>query len=262
MKNIIITGSSKGLGFEMAIQFLESGCNVTLSGRGKELSSKAMSALLKFDGHYLYVPCNVQIKADVQNLWDMPKNKWGKIDIWINNAGQNVPHEYAYNTDESYINNVIATNLNGMIYGSQIAAKGMIEQKSGAIYSMEGLGSNNMIQPKTILYGTTKHALTYFMRGLAKELEGTGVTAGRLSPGMMLTDFLTKTPDGQTPALESEEKFRRLFNILGDKPETVAEFFVARMLTQDQNDAHIIWLTNAKAMGRFISAPITKRKLI
>ncbi len=45
----------------------------------------------------------------------------------------------------------------------------MIKQGHRAIYSMEGLGSNNMIQPKTIPYGTTKHALKYFVKGLAKE---------------------------------------------------------------------------------------------
>ncbi len=127
---------------------------------------------------------------------------------------------------------------------------------------MEGLGSNNMIQSKTILYGTTKHALTYFMKGFAKELEGTGVIAGRLSPGMMLTDFITKSPDGSVPAIESEQSFQRIFNILADKPETVAKFFVPKMLANTRNNVQIEWLTNTKAMIRFVSAPFNKRKLI
>ena len=148
------------------------------------------------EGQYIYIPCNVQKKSDLQLLWDLSFQKWGQIDIWINNAGQNTPHNYVYETDQSFTENTITTNLTGTIYGSQIAAKEMLKQKSGAIYSMEGLGSNNMIQPKTIIYGTTKCALTYFMKGLSKELKGTGIIAGRLSPGMMLTDFITKTPDG------------------------------------------------------------------
>ena len=93
-----------------------------------------------------------------------------------------------------------------MIYGAQVAAREMIRQGRGSIFSMEGLGSNNMIQEKTILYGTTKHALTYFMKGLAKELEGTGVLAGRLSPGMMLTDFITRMPDGGTAELHGQRQ--------------------------------------------------------
>ena len=138
----------------------------------------------------------------------------------------------------------------------------MIMQMCGAIYSMEGLGSNNMIQPKTILYGTTKHALTYFMKGLAQELEGSGVIAGRLSPGMMLTDFITKTTDGDPSEVIEDAKFKKIFNILADKPETVARFFIPRMLSNTRNDAQIAWLSNRKAAWRFMTAASRKGRLI
>lgn len=127
---------------------------------------------------------------------------------------------------------------------------------------MEGLGSNNMIKPKTILYGTTKHALTYFMKGLAKELECSNVIAGRLSPGMMLTDFITKTPDGEKSEVITDEKFKKVFNILADKPEVVAKFFIPRILSNTKNDAQIAWLTNRKAAWRFLTAGLRKDKLI
>ncbi len=127
---------------------------------------------------------------------------------------------------------------------------------------MEGLGSNNMIQLKTILYGTTKCALTYFMKGLARGLVGTGIIAGRLSPGMMLTDFITKTPDGKQSEVISDEKFRKIFNLFADNPETVARFFVPKMLSNTKNDVQISWLTNRKAVWRFMTAGFRKRKLI
>lgn len=262
MKNIVITGSTRGIGLEMAKEFLKKGCRVTLSGRGETLDDDLVKLLSDYTEQYIYVRCNVQNSSDVQKLWNVSKEKWHNIDIWINNAGQNAPHAFVYETDENYVNQTISTNINGMIYGSQVAAKGMLEQKTGAIYSMEGLGSNNMVQPKTILYGTTKHALTYFMKGLAKELKGTGVIAGRLSPGMMLTDFITKTPDGEKPAIESDKSFIKIFNILADKPETVAKFFIPKMLSNTKNNAQIAWLTNSKSIWRFISSPITKRKII
>ena len=262
MKNIVITGSTRGLGFAMAKEFLKAGCSVTLSGRGPELGRDAVSSLADFEDKYIYIQCDVQRYEDIQKLWDLSKKNWGSIDIWINNAGQNVPHSYVYETDQSFVKQVMSTNMNGMIFGSQVAAKGMVEQKHGAIYSMEGLGSNNMIQTKTILYGTTKHALTYFMKGLAKELKGTGVIAGRLSPGMMLTDFITKTADGQKPAIESEKSFVKIFNILADRPETVAKFFIPKMLANKKNNVQIAWLTNSKSMWRFMSAPVTKRKIL
>ncbi|HHW00115.1 MAG TPA: SDR family oxidoreductase [Clostridiaceae bacterium] len=262
MKNVVITGSTRGIGFSMAKEFLRAGCNVTISGRGEALSEATQAELSPFKGKYIYIQCNVQDKASLQNLWDASLKHWGKVDIWINNAGQNVPHKFSWETGESYTENVIKTNITGMIFGSQVAAAGMIKQGHGAIYSMEGLGSNNMIQVKTILYGTTKHALRYFMRGLAKELEGTGVIAGRLSPGMMLTDFITKTPDGDPSEVISDEKFKKLFNILADRPETVAKFFIPEILRNTKNDVLIAWLTNRKAAWRFMTAPFRKGRLI
>jgi short-subunit dehydrogenase len=262
MKNVVITGSTRGIGFSMATEFLRAGCNVMLSGRGEALAEEVIASLSLFKGKYTYEPCNVQKKASLQNLWDASLKKWGTIDIWINNAGQNTPYIFAWETGETYTENIIKTNIIGMIYGSQIAAEGMLKQGHGGIYSMEGLGSNNMIQPKTILYGTTKRALTYFMKGLAKELDGTGVIAGRLSPGMMLTDFITKTPDGDPSEVISDDKFKKVFNILADKPETVAKFFIPRILSNTKNDAQIAWLTNTKAVWRFMTAGFRKDRLI
>jgi short-subunit dehydrogenase len=262
MKIVVITGSSRGIGLAMAIEFLKAGCNVTVSGRREALPQEALVNLEPFEGKYLYVTCNVRFKDDLQKLWDETVVKWGKVDIWINNAGQNAPHDFIQNTLECYTSNIIATNITGMIYGSQVATSGMLSQRSGAIYNMEGLGSNNMIQPKTILYGTTKHALTYFTKGLAKELKGTGIIVGRLSPGMMLTDFITKSPDGEVAAIETDKSFISIFNILADKPETVAEFFIPRILANKKNNVQIAWLTNSKAAGRFITAPFRKRKLV
>lgn len=262
MKNVVITGSTRGIGLCMALEFLKKGCNVTLSGRCVQMPDHLKKVKEQYGSHLLYVPCDVQHMEELQVLWDQSKTNWGMIDVWINNAGKNAPHEFAYHTEQEYVDEIVTTNIRGMIYGCLVASRGMIEQKSGAIYAMEGLGSNNMIQRKTILYGTTKHALTYFMKGLAKELKGTGVIAGRLSPGMMLTDFITKSADGSTPAIETDKNFRTIFNILADRPETVAVYFVPKMLMNKKNDAHIVWLTNAKTVGRFLTAPFTRRKLV
>lgn len=262
MKHVVITGSTRGIGLAMATEFLKQGCRVTLSGRGEGLRAEAAEALSPYAGSYQYVPCNVQKTQDLEALWDAAVKGFGTVDIWINNAGQNAPHDWIQNTEECYVRAVIDTNMTGMILGAQVAARGMLKQGHGAIYSMEGLGSNDMIQKKTILYGTTKRALTYFMKGLAKELAGSGVIAGRLSPGMMLTDFITKTPDGTIAAIETDASFRKIFNILADKPETVAAFFVPRMLRNTKNDRQIAWLTGGKTAWRFLTAPLRKNRLV
>lgn len=262
MKTICITGSTRGIGLAMAREFLRKGCQVTLSGRGGSLDELVINELNALPGKWIYVPCDVQNISSLKRLWNESIRRWNGVDIWVNNAGRSTPHRNVWETDVDHTRQVIETNLLGMIYGAQVAAQGMLKQGHGAIYSMEGLGSNNMIQSNTILYGTTKHALTYFMKGLANELDGTGVIAGRLSPGMVLTDFITSPPDGGPAEVYTNPKFRRLFNILADRPETVAEFFVPRMLKNTRNDRRIAWLTNCKAAWRFATASRRKNRLV
>jgi NAD(P)-dependent dehydrogenase (short-subunit alcohol dehydrogenase family) len=262
MKHVIITGSTRGIGWAMAKEFLQRGHRVIISGRHPNLSSMRKSELTDYLDSYIYFPCDVKNKEEIQRLWDFSAKRWGKVDIWINNAGFNSPHEAAFNIEKNYTDDVVNTNILGVIYGSQVAAKGMLNQGSGAIYNMEGLGSNNMIQRNTVLYGTSKHALTYFTRGLAKELKGAPVIAGRLSPGMMLTEFITKTPDGQKAAIEDNTAFQKIFNVLADMPESVAPFLVEKMLNNSKNDAHFVWLTNGKVLVRFVSSLFKSRKIV
>jgi len=262
MKNVVISGSTRGIGLAMAKEFLKAGCNVTISGRSDIISDCLAKELKGYQDNYIYVSCNVKNNSDIETLWALSAEKWSRIDIWINNAGQNCPHEFSYNTETSYVDAVIDTNIKGVIYGSQVAAKNMIVQGGGQIWNMEGLGSNDMIIAKTILYGTSKRALTYFTKALAKELEGTPVKACRLSPGMMLTDFITKTPDGSDSEVIKEKSFKFIFNVLADKPETVAEFFIPLILKNTKNNAHLVWLTNRKTFWRFSKMPFVKRNLI
>lgn len=261
-KSVAITGGTRGIGLAMALEFLGRGCCVTVSGRGESIPDQTLEALKAYQDRVQYVRCDVQCREDVGALWDLAAERWGRVDIWINNAGQNAPYEYVYDTDYESADAVIGTNIRGMVYGSQIAAARMREQGGGQIWNMEGLGSNGMIQPKTVLYGMSKCALSYFTRGLAKELSGTGVLAGRLSPGMMLTDFITKAPDGEASPVLKDESFKKVFNILADKPNTVAAFLVPRILKNTKNDAHIMWLTNRKAAWRFMTASMHRDKLI
>lgn len=262
MKNVVITGSTRGLGLEMAKEFLKAGCNVTISGSKPESFEKAKGELKQFEGHFIYMACNVRNIAEIKNLWQKSAEKWGRIDIWINNAGQNSPREYLWDTPEEYIDAVVDTNIKGVMYGSKIAAENMLRQGSGQIWNMEGLGSNGMTIDKTILYGTSKAALTYFTKGLAKELKNSPVKLGRLSPGMMLTDFITKSPTGEVSSVTQDKQFKKIFNTLGDKPETVAKFFIPRILSNSAQNAHLVWLTNIKSMKRFMLPSYHKRELL
>jgi short-subunit dehydrogenase len=117
---------------------------------------------------------------------------------------------------------------------------------------MEGFGSNGMMREKMTLYGTTKSAISYFTRSLAMEAKNTNVKVGTLSPGMVATDFLRNSLD---------EHNRKVYNILGDKVETVTKFLAAKVLENQVNDAKIQWLTKPKAMWRFVSSMWVKRDI-
>ncbi|MCM0648042.1 SDR family oxidoreductase [Clostridium swellfunianum] len=262
MKNVVITGSTRGLGLAMAREFLKAGCNVTISGSKPDSFNRAKEELKEFEKQLIFISCNVRAISDIKNLWIKSAERWGGIDVWINNAGQNCPREFMWDTEESYIDAVVDTNIKGVMYGSKVAVENMLKQGHGQVWNMEGLGSNDMIIEKTILYGTSKRALTYFTKSLAKELKDSPVKVGRLSPGMMLTEFITKSPTGEPSSVTEDNQFKKIFNILADKPEAVAKFFIPRILANTKQDAHLEWLTNVKSAQRFMMAPFKKRKLI
>jgi NADP-dependent 3-hydroxy acid dehydrogenase YdfG len=87
MKNIVITGSTRGLGLEMAIEFLRCGCNVTISGSKPESINNAKDRLEDFMGRYIYITCNVRNIIDIKELWFKSVERWESVDVWVNNAG-------------------------------------------------------------------------------------------------------------------------------------------------------------------------------
>ena len=93
MKCVVITGSARGLGFEMAKCFRKKNFNVVISDLFKNDIDNAKSKLLdiKSDGEVLSVVCDVTQESDIKKLIKSSKKKFGNIDIWINNAGVNQP---------------------------------------------------------------------------------------------------------------------------------------------------------------------------
>lgn len=259
MKNVVITGSSRGLGYEMAACFLQGGNNVTISGSNHGNLHRAAERLTGYGNRVLAVPADVQNYEQLESLWHQSLDHWGSIDIWINNAGISQGGNALWELSSDKTQRVIQTNLLGTIFGSQIAMKGMLLQGDGQIFNMEGFGSNDMIRPGLNLYGTSKRALTHFTKTLAMEAKGTRIKIGTLSPGMMVTEFVTGPADGSQHPIE--ENTRRIFNMLGDKPDKVASFMVERILNNKKNGAHIVWLTRRKLIFRFIRYCFIKRDL-
>jgi NAD(P)-dependent dehydrogenase (short-subunit alcohol dehydrogenase family) len=260
MRRIVITGSTRGIGHGLSDAFLERGCSVTISGRSRKAVDGAMAELAaKHDSDRLFgYPCDVTKCEQVQALWDAALEHWGRIDIWINNAGIAHAQTSLWKQDHAEVAAIVQTNLLGSIYGAQVAMQGMLAQGSGAIYNLEGLGSDGRRVEGLTSYGTTKAALTYLTDALAAEAKGTPVLVGAIRPGMVATDMLLQQYRDRP---ERWEEAKRIFNILADRPETVTPWIADRVLANTKNGARIQWLSRGKAMGRFLTAPFTKRDI-
>lgn len=262
MKSVVITGSARGLGLCMAKLFREAGFNVVISDLNEEKLKVSAKELEKIDskGKVLYKVCNVTKSKDIQELIDYTEEGLGNIDIWINNAGVNQPDKAIWELSDEEIDLVFDVDLKGAVIGSKLAMKYMSKKGRGAIYNIEGYGSNDAMMMGLSIYGTSKRGITYFTQALAKEAEekNTGVIVGRLSPGIMITDFITNAL-GDGERIELPEKTKKVYNILGDYPEVVAQFLVDEMINNTKNNAHIEWLTNGKAAWRFMTSAFNKR---
>lgn len=262
MKNIVITGSARGLGFEMAKEFKKRENNVVISDLKEENLIEAENKLkeIKNNGKIFHKICNVTNYDDIDNLMNFTLDKLNTIDIWINNAGVNQPMKAIWDLSKKETDSIIDINLKGAIYGSQIANKQMAKQGHGAIYDIDGYGSNDATMLGLSIYGTSKRGLKYFMQALAKENEtkNTGVIVGRLSPGIMITSFISNAL-GDKEKIELPEKTKKVYNILGDTPDVVAKFLVEGMLKNTKNNVCIEWLTAKKAAWRFMTASFNKR---
>lgn len=262
MKSVVITGSARGLGLYMAKVFRMNNYNVVISDINEENLKKAKSELLDIKsnadvGDFL---CDVIKSSDIKSLIEYSISKFSSIDIWINNAGVNQPDKAIWELSEKEIDLVFDIDLKGAVIGSKLVMEEMLKVHNGAIYNVEGYGSNDAMMLGLSVYGTSKRAITYFTQALAKENEerNTGVIVGRLSPGIMITDFITNAL-GNGEKIELPEKTKKVYNILGDYPDVVAEFLVNEMINNTKNNAHIEWLTNGKAAWRFMTSMFNKR---
>ena len=261
MKTVVITGSARGLGYNMARFFREYNYNVVLSDLNEEKLKLAKEELEKTpsEAEITYTTCNVSKIEELQALMDFAVEKFGEVDIWINNAGVNQPQKAIWELTEQEINTIIDVDLKGAIFGSKVAIEQMSKQHKGAVYNIEGYGSNDAHMLGLNMYGTSKRAVTYLTEALAQECEqkGNGVIVGKLSPGIMITEFTTHSLGNDK--IELAEKTKKVYNILGDTPETVGKFLVDKMVNNTKNNVKFNWLTNGKAFTRFLTAGFNKR---
>jgi NAD(P)-dependent dehydrogenase (short-subunit alcohol dehydrogenase family) len=260
MQTIVITGSTRGIGYGLADSFLGFGCQVVLSGREIDSVDQAVQRLTNrhpgcsLTGHQ----CDVRKSDQVRSLWDQAIQIFNQVDVWINNAGLSGPYEPILQGSADMSRKIIETNLLGVIHGSRIAAEEMIKQGSGTIYNMEGLGSDGRRLEGLAIYGTSKIAVRYFTQSLIDELKGTPVRVGSIQPGMVVTDLLTSHYQNRP---EDWERAKRIFNILAERVEVVTPWIARKILKNPPHGARLSYASRWKLILRFLTAPLYPRNI-
>lgn len=259
--NIVITGSTKGIGLGLAREFLQRSHNVMISSRGQTAVDTALTELRadlppeRTAGQ----PCDVAEREQVQMLWNKAAEAFGSVDIWINNAGRDGIQDLFHELPPDDYVQTVNTNLIGVMHCDHVALRGMHQQGHGQIWNMEGFGSNGATMKKYGPYGTTKYGLRYFTKVLAKECDGTPVQMCYLSPGMVITDMLISEEMRNHPEWSRK---RGIYNILADRVDVVTPWLADNILATSKNGAAVRWLTTPKVIWRFLTAKITGRDIL
>ena len=263
MKNVVITGSARGFGYAMLKLFYQDGYNVVMIDMNEEALKQSKQEIEKTniqdENKVLTYKCDITNSDEVKVLIDDVVDKLGSIEIWINNAGVNQEMLPIWELEIADIARLIDIDLKGTVNCSNLVMKQMEKQNSGQIYNVEGFGSDDAKQFGLSIYGTAKRAVTYFTEALAFEVDEKklNIQVGKITPGIMITNFINHSL-GDKKEFELSDKVKMVYNILGDRPETIAEFMVKKIEKNTKNDVKLTWLTKKRAFGRFMKAPFKK----
>jgi NAD(P)-dependent dehydrogenase (short-subunit alcohol dehydrogenase family) len=189
-KVAIVTGGSIGLGRQMAEGLAEAGADLVLCARKKERCGQAAQELEALGGDVLALGCDVKKPADVQAVIDATVERFGRLDILINNAGTSWGAPVEEMTMDQW-NKVIETNLTGTFLFSQAAGKVMTPQKRGKIINITSVAGIHGAPPsfQAIGYHASKGGVIAFTKDLACKWGQHNIQVNAIAPGWFPTNM-------------------------------------------------------------------------
>ena len=185
-KTVVITGSSRGIGRGIALQFAKEGANIVLNAR-KEVPQELIDEIEAFGVKTHVVLGDVQHMDDAKRLVTEAKKVFGSVDVLINNAGITRDMLLMRMKEEEF-DSVINVNLKGTFNTTQQVSSIMLKQRSGAIINLSSVvgltgnaGQANYAASKAGVIGLTK--------SVARELASRGITCNAIAPGFIETDM-------------------------------------------------------------------------
>lgn len=166
-KTVVITGASSGVGLATAFSFAKEGCRLVLASRGEKALIEAAEACANMGADVLFKSTDVSSAQEVKDLVDFAISKFGRIDIWVNNAGvmasgkfEDIPMEIS--------EQVIKTNLMGYMHGAYYVLPVFKSQNEGILINNVSI-AGYMPAPFSAIYTATKHGIKGLMSGLQSE---------------------------------------------------------------------------------------------
>ena len=186
-KVFVVTGGSRGIGYDMAHKLLEDGANVVICGRKQE-NLDAAKAGLGGGRRLLAIQAHVAKADEVNQLFDSALEQFGKVDCLINNVGMNLFTPSVADADPALWNKILEGNLTSAFLCSRRAAQIMKEHKRGKIVNISSIAGTRASAGMGI-YGIAKAGMDMLTKVMASELAPFNIQVNAVAPGVVRTDF-------------------------------------------------------------------------
>jgi 3-oxoacyl-[acyl-carrier protein] reductase len=193
-KNAIVTGSTRGIGKEVARALAESGARVAIVGRDL---AKAQSVATDLGHNAMGFACDVSNTGEVTKLIADVEKEFGGIDILVNNAGLTRDNLVMRLKDEDW-DDVMNANLRGAFAAIRAVSRGMMKKRSGRIINMASVVGLNGNKGQAN-YAASKAGLIALTKSVAKELGSRNILVNAIAPGFIATEMT----DAMTPEAKS-----------------------------------------------------------
>jgi glucose 1-dehydrogenase len=234
-KVIVITGSSRRFGLAIARLAAAEGAKVVVSSRSAN-AAEAAAAELRADGREASgAACDVRDAAQVDALAEFTLRSYGRLDVWVNNAGYAPPYGPTAHVPRADFLAAVQTNVIGTYNGSIAALRAFLPQGHGKLINILGRGSDGRPAPMQNGYAPTKAWERSFTAALAKEYKDSGVGIYGINPGMMRTEFLTD--------LTVVEGYEERLAVM----PTIVRMWAA---PPEVSARHVVWLASAATDGK------------
>jgi 3-oxoacyl-[acyl-carrier protein] reductase len=187
-KVVIISGASRGIGRATALRFAAEGARLVLNHRQDgEAMAQTLQACRELGAEAEGRRADVGEKGTAEGLIDLALDRFGQLDVLVNNAGQ-VKDELLAMTDDEALEAQIATNIGGLVRMSRAAVKPMLRQRSGCIINLSSALATRPGRGNSV-YAGTKGFVESFTRALAVELGRKNIRVNAVAPGVIETDM-------------------------------------------------------------------------